>query len=319
MRLISRNLEPADIEACFAQLCNPRAYDCYDPDLLARVPQVLRSLLEAGTMTGDIAEDLDRPAGSRCVGLAAGVFVTDAFVHKAQSIMPPYVRAQLVEMVLQNRSPVLSAREVRAGNKDLNLFILEDMLANRDLTIVELREVKNRGIEAGLARFRCFRLKSWLSEFYEPELRPMFEAAGASVRRDYSECLAHGSPRLPDCQRPFLIGVTREEALQRDGTVLSMLFMHTPRRFSLRPTEQTLLRRSLLGETDEELARAIGISLSAVKKRWHSVYQRIERSDPDLIPDRAPEREDHTRGSEKRRHLLNYLRQHPEELQPNVP
>ena len=61
----------------------------------------------------------------------------------------------------------------------------------------------------------------------------------------------------------------------------------------------------------------LGKSLPAIKKMWISIYRRVEDCLPELIPD--PLRSDIPatgRGREKRRHLLAYLREHPEELRP---
>jgi hypothetical protein len=78
-----------------------------------------------------------------------------------------------------------------------------------------------------------------------------------------------------------------------------------------------LLSCALSGATDEHLAEMLGTSLPAVKKLWVSIYQRVEDCLPELIPD--PLRSDlplSGRGREKRRRLLAYLREHPEELRP---
>jgi len=61
----------------------------------------------------------------------------------------------------------------------------------------------------------------------------------------------------------------------------------------------------------------LAISLSTVKKAWISIYHRVEHHLPDLMAD--PLRSDTPpsgRGKEKRRRLLAYLRDHPEELRP---
>ncbi|MEO6003901.1 MAG: hypothetical protein ABIS43_12185 [Opitutus sp.] len=67
------------------------------------------------------------------------------------------------------------------------------------------------------------------------------------------------------------------------------------------------------GETDEELAGALGVTTSAVKKRWVAIYERASQALPSWleVTDGTA-----TRGSEKRRHLLNHLREHPAELHP---
>jgi hypothetical protein len=74
---------------------------------------------------------------------------------------------------------------------------------------------------------------------------------------------------------------------------------------------------ALGGETDEQLSRALGISRSAIKKAWHSIYDRVARCLPELF--RGESRLDTSmseRGKEKKHRLLSYLREHREELRP---
>jgi hypothetical protein len=67
--------------------------------------------------------------------------------------------------------------------------------------------------------------------------------------------------------------------------------------------------------TDEELTEALGVSLPTIKKMWLAVYRRMTDGQSNTNRDSggpgAAER-----GKEKRRHLLAYLRDHPEELRP---
>jgi hypothetical protein len=61
----------------------------------------------------------------------------------------------------------------------------------------------------------------------------------------------------------------------------------------------------------------LGTSLPAVKKMWVSIYCRVEDCLPELIGD--PLQADvppSGRGREKRRRVMAYLREHPEELRP---
>jgi hypothetical protein len=54
-----------------------------------------------------------------------------------------------------------------------------------------------------------------------------------------------------------------------------------------------------------------------VKKRWHAIYDRVADVDSELLPPPVADGVySSSRGAERRRHLLNYLRQHPEELRP---
>ncbi len=62
----------------------------------------------------------------------------------------------------------------------------------------------------------------------------------------------------------------------------------------------------------------LGVSLSAVKKTWRTIYGRVTAKSPGLIPDQVPEELSSERGKEKKQRLLAYLREHPEELRPAV-
>jgi len=72
-----------------------------------------------------------------------------------------------------------------------------------------------------------------------------------------------------------------------------------------------------MGETCEQLAASLDLSTWTVKKRWHAIYDRVSDVDSQLLPPAtACGARAASRGSERRRHLLNYLRQHLEELRP---
>jgi DNA-binding CsgD family transcriptional regulator len=142
--------------------------------------------------------------------------------------------------------------------------------------------------------------------------------AGAHVRRDYSGYFQKHRVRIPEnSQRPQLVGLTKEEAFANPGTHLSSFFIYIPPRFNFNPSEQMLLNHSLMGETSEELARSLSISTWTVKKRWQAIYQRVADVDRELLlPPVANSLHVTSRGAERRRRLLRYLRQHLEELRP---
>ena len=62
----------------------------------------------------------------------------------------------------------------------------------------------------------------------------------------------------------------------------------------------------------------LGISLSAVKKTWRSIYDRVTANSAGLIPGQMSEELTIERGEEKKQRLLAYLREDPEELRPAV-
>jgi hypothetical protein len=120
-------------------------------------------------------------------------------------------------------------------------------------------------------------------------------------------------------RKPNIVGITRELEFERLGSWIGSLFDYHPPRFGFNPSQQRLLLSALVGETgtDQELCEKLRISLTTVKKMWLSIYDRVAEGMPEWIPDHAradtgpPER-----GKEKRRRLLAYLREHPEELRP---
>jgi DNA-binding CsgD family transcriptional regulator len=141
--------------------------------------------------------------------------------------------------------------------------------------------------------------------------------AGARLRRDYREHFdGIGSATLKSL-RPRLVGLTKEEAEEHPGSHLARLFIYTPPRFHFSRAEQRLLKHALTGETCDDVAASLALSPWTVKKRWQAIYERVEAVDGELLPRAMAEGScAHSRGAERRRRLLTYLRQHPEELRP---
>ena len=119
-------------------------------------------------------------------------------------------------------------------------------------------------------------------------------------------------------KRPHLIGLSREIEMRTPGSLVGMLFSYEAPHFGFSVSEQRLLLAALRGGTDEELADGLGISLSAVKKAWRGIYDRVAAEMPDIIPARsAAGSHARERTREKKRHLMAYLQAHPEELRPH--
>ena len=117
--------------------------------------------------------------------------------------------------------------------------------------------------------------------------------------------------------KPHIVGLTREMALGRLGSWVGSLFLYEPPLFGFNVSEQRLLLSALAGGTDEQLSDDLGISLSAVKKTWRSIYDRVAACLPELIPGNSqPDGEASRRGKDKKQRLISYLREHPQELRP---
>ena len=115
--------------------------------------------------------------------------------------------------------------------------------------------------------------------------------------------------------RPFLLGLFRDDPeSQMPGSTVSFLFqVRDPRFFFSLAEQRVLLRATVQGSSDQEIADVLGISLDAVKQAWRSAYARVDSVDSAVLGDNIV---GSTRGKEKRRQLIDYLRFHMEELRP---
>ena len=102
------------------------------------------------------------------------------------------------------------------------------------------------------------------------------------------------------------------------GTLVRDVFQFVPPVLGLTMAERRMLRLAVTDLTDDEIADEIGVTRHTLKKLWRSVYERSADALPQWF-DHHPGPADGTRGPEKRRGLLQYLRQHPEELRPYQP
>jgi hypothetical protein len=186
------------------------------------------------------------------------------------------------------------------------------------LSPVQITAAREKQVEAFHLTHSGYRIKEFLAEVIGEEALEWIVDSGAHIRCDYS-CYfqEHYSRRRVRSRRPWLVGLTKEEAFAHPGSHLSSLFVYTHPRFGFNRSQQLLLHHSLMGETSAELAAFLSISPWTVKKRWQAIYQRVEETDPELLPPAiANSLGVRSRGAERRRPLLCYLRQHPEELRP---
>jgi hypothetical protein len=110
--------------------------------------------------------------------------------------------------------------------------------------------------------------------------------------------------------------ITREDALSVMGSLVNPLFHHRDPLLWLRDADQQLLLAALEGLTDEELCAKLSLSLTAIKKRWISIFERTIHTHPDLFPGVDHQDNGQKRSRQKRHHVLAYMRAHPEELRP---
>jgi hypothetical protein len=114
---------------------------------------------------------------------------------------------------------------------------------------------------------------------------------------------------LADGETATVLRLTAEEALADPYRRFCALFFPPKPCFHFSSGEQMLLEYALLECSDADATYGLHLSVDAVKKRWRSIYQKVDLMNPELLSGADS-------GSARRRSLLHYLRHHLEELRP---
>lgn len=272
-----------------------------------------------------VVEDLDRKTDERMVGCAEAVFIADSFAEAAKTGQRPFLNKQIAEMTRRGDSPLLDMAGIRKAQmgEGITLYIAylgwrEQVLSPEDAW--KVREYMNRALNnLGLGYY----YRELMMEVAGEGPRNRGLDAGFYLRTDYApfynapsgqDGQSTGERVAPPEFQPYLLSITREEAFQRDGSLLSSSFIYSRPRIGFKPIEQELLCWAIQGRSDDEIAPFVHVSAVAIKKRWDRIYARVEEKLPSLLPSRG----DGRRGPEKRGLLLAYLRDHPEELRPCI-
>jgi DNA-binding CsgD family transcriptional regulator len=316
MRFSYRPARPSELAPCFTRFGEPLAYPT---ELRPHVPTLWRQWVEARQMVTQLIEDQQELGCPQAVGFGAAVFVAETFASWLRTAPSPFARAELVRRTLAGESVVLDTAGIRAAQrgKGLSVFFISDALTNRDLSEDALHLVHERWSEA-LYELRAFRLSELFWETTSTKTQRWSEGCGLILRQAWPSTVlaATGDPD----RRLYLIGLNSDEVRQNPGTHASYLFAHTPARFGFTARQQELLHHALEGQTDTSLAKVLHLSLPAVKKRWAAIYDSVSEHAPGWLEsaEAGADAVRDTRGAEKRRRLLHYLRQHPEELHPSA-
>jgi DNA-binding CsgD family transcriptional regulator len=277
-----------------------------------QLPTLWSALAVCGTFS--IVEDPIKPYPDSIEGFGASVFVDDRFVEEFLSERRNYLDATLYERILAGRSPVLSEAQIAAANSGdgLSLVVLSYGLRDHDLSNPVTQQVQRLGNAAFYALHAGYQLKTILNEVFGDVPAQYLNAGGFQLM----ETSAAGGGTKTGPAAPYLFAL-RREWVERGGALhmLSSLFHPPAARIGFSSSERRVLVQALFNRSDTEIAAMSGVAIDSVKKTWRRIYDRVSLRLPYLI---AGERKpgDSGRSSEKRRHVLDYLRSHPEELRP---
>jgi hypothetical protein len=252
-----------------------------------------------------------------------GAIVGDDFIREFKTPPHFWVGPELTARIVRGESPLLTRKQLREANSrdGLNLVCWENCFLPEYEDKGEVQRYMMTGfIETtrGYLWKEVISPQSWRPEHLDWTLKTggyLWDAGAGG----YTSTLSKTSNEIVG--NPHVVGITRDLERKRPAgwgaSWVGALFDYHPPVLGFNRSEQRLLSCALPGETDKQLAELLGASLAAVKKLWVSIYRRVEDCLPELIPD--PLRSDLPaggRGREKRRGVLAYLREHPEELRP---
>lgn len=314
-------MEARDIPECVEIVARHPVIGPRYGNAIGLLSQAWLHLIPYEAKTASVVFDEEKPRASICfVGVSA--FVQDDFVREIKTPPQFWVGPELARRVVRGESPMLSGGELRESNSHggLNLVCWEGCFRPGYETNVELQRCM---MESFIEEHEGYLWKEVIATQLESPDRLAFTLKVGGSLWDPLAVSYTSIPPTELCEvisKPHVVGITRDLESRRGDWAASWagtLFDYRPPILGFNRREQHLVSRALPGATDEHLADTLRTSLPAVKKMWVSIYHRVEESLPDLFPDQL--RSDipaSRRGRERRRRLLSYLREHPEELRP---
>ncbi len=273
--------------------------------------RVWRDLLHHPAFQGSVYETETPIGGHTIVGCGMGVFVDRTFADRELANPLPGLNSRIVQSVASRHSVVLDRHAIASGNAGAGLDFVNlygtwrDGILDAD-QLVEVQTLLGVSFLDSLAGYRFNRVVK------EAAGQPGIALAHATGSyRLVAEFPEHGSA---------LFVASPDSARAAPFSVAARVYRYQPPVLRLRQAEQTLLTAALNGNTDAALGTQLGISVEAVKKRWMSIFARVEQFKPEILIDNdvhAGINPDNThRGPQKRHRVVAYVRMHPEELRP---
>jgi hypothetical protein len=244
-------------------------------------------------------------AGHKIVACGMGVFVTGAFADRETSDPKPGLNSRIIAGIASGEPILLSRAEIGAGNAGQGLDFVNmygtwrDGIMNSD----QLAEVHALLGTSFVEHFAGYRFNRVLKEAIGDSRIALARATGTY------RLLAE----FPESESALAV-VTRESALAAPYSAAASIYRYQPPVLRLRPAEQKLLAAALSGKTDAELSADLGQSVEATKKRWMSIFERVEQFKREILS--QTEADSDGRGPQKRHRVVAYIRTHPEELRP---
>jgi hypothetical protein len=312
-----RPARPSDIATCVQFIANHPVLGPRYGSAIGQFEEMWRRFLDSPALFSLVSEEIGPAAATRLIGSHIAGFVSDDFATELATPPLKWIGRALVDRFVRGSDLLLTDTEVRDANSTGGVNILIWPTAPR-ADFENLPELLQGSQALFFDAYRGFNIKRLQAQASQPAEIVIGVNSGGWCLRDQDPVHVRtlDQPAETAVLQPHMLEVTKELAAQQPGTWISLLLEHRKPKIGFTRSEQRLLTVALQGGTDQELFGQLGISLSAVKKVWAAIYFRVESHKLFDLRLELDERIDGDRGKEKRRKLLVYLREHPEELKP---
>ena len=312
-----RLARPEDITTCLRFIANhPVLRPRYGPTI-DHLGAVWRRFLGSDALYSIVSEETGSGSATSLISAYIASFVSDDFASELATAPLKWIGPELVNRCIHGPVPILTDAEVRQANSTSGMNILVWPTAPR-ADFENLPELVQGGQSLFFETYRGFNIKRLQVQASHPTEMAVAVNSGAWCLRA-GDAVHFRTPEQPAevaFLQPHMLEVTKEMAARQPGTWVGLLLTYRKPVIGFTRSEQRLLSAALQGGTDGELSDLLGISLSAVKNMWASIYLRVQSRQPWNTGIEFDERIDGDRGKEKKQKLLACLRDHPEELRP---
>jgi hypothetical protein len=306
--------EPADLPDCVKLM--PPGFRMSEAVRSALIP-CWTQLIESEAVAFAVMQDMSRPGPPEIEGFGFSVFVTDEFIETFRAAPQPYVANLFYERLLAGEDVVMSQAQLASANATtgINILTMPYGLPTHDFSNPRAMQVLTVGNAAFFFTHAGYRVKTIVCELYSTHAVSYMSSAGFHLINDFQAQSPEAFVDIPPEQYPYLFELRREWVQRSAMHPLSEIFFTERPIIGFSPSERRLLARALLNDSDMAVAESLGLSEFAIKKTWASIFERVRRVAPRLLP-QADGRELGIRGIGKRAHVLRYVRGHMQELRP---
>ena len=286
------------------------------PVEIARALPDIWAAIDSAPIAQEAMLDLAQAPGQQMQawGVTLGLRLGSVAEFALETAPAPGLSRRIYEALYRGTLTPMSDREIGLANArgELVLLNLQFSMRRSDLDEAYVHGVLNMANDTFRSAHAGFHLRAMY--FEGGVLDAPYVTSAGFLPRPYAQHSVIAA--LPLQRQPMLYGLTREQAHgSLPGTSVRAIFDHHAPRFGLSASQRRLLLHALFDEPDAVLAERLGISPHGLKKLWRGIYERISDVAPDFFGDLVGD-EDGKRGPEKRRQVLAYVRQRPEELRP---